>query len=73
MIHCDLCNRKLSKEKGEYDHGCLDCAGYLCWHDGKIDTCCYPEKELVLYNPKADELRIGYDKNWESFICIGEL
>lgn len=72
-MNCDLCNKKLSKEKGELDHGCLNCAGYLCWHDKKTDTCCWPDKELVMYNPHTNELMIGYDTMWESFIHVGDL
>lgn len=26
-IFCDICEKVLSQQKGEYDHGCLDCHG----------------------------------------------
>lgn len=29
MSNCQFCQKILSIEKGEEDHGCLDCAGYI--------------------------------------------
>lgn len=29
MSNCEFCHKVLSKEKGEEDHGCLDCHGYV--------------------------------------------
>lgn len=29
MSNCEFCRKVLSREKGEEDHGCLDCFGYI--------------------------------------------
>jgi len=34
--HCEYCEKKLSEDKGEIAHGCLDCANYP-WYTDKID------------------------------------
>jgi hypothetical protein len=46
MSNCEFCHKVLSKEKGEEDHGCLDCHGYIyiingvhvCFHCIEIDN-----------------------------------
>ena len=46
MSNCEFCHKVLSKEKGEEDHGCLDCAGYIyiindvhvCFHCIEIEN-----------------------------------
>lgn len=46
MSDCQFCGKILSKEKGEEDHGCLDCHGYIyivndvevCFHCIEIEN-----------------------------------
>lgn len=38
MSNCEFCHKVLSKEKGEEDHGCLDCAGYIYIVNG-VNVC----------------------------------
>ena len=38
MSNCEFCYKVLSKEKGEEDHGCLDCAGYIYIVNG-VNVC----------------------------------
>jgi hypothetical protein len=39
---CRYCKKELSQAKGEVDHGCLDCAGYIyrIYLDGKDRDVC---------------------------------
>jgi hypothetical protein len=78
VIHrCEFCNKELSKEKGEEDHGCLDCAGsiYLIYTDkGKEERCmhCIDIELAALREFKQKSLEVigwyGDEINWMQLI-----
>lgn len=54
MSNCEFCHKVLSKEKGEEDHGCLDCAGYIYIING-VNVCfhCIENDNRSLRNENA--------------------
>jgi SMC interacting uncharacterized protein involved in chromosome segregation len=54
MSNCEFCHKVLSKEKGEGDHGCLDCHGYIYIING-VHVCfhCIENDNRSLRNENA--------------------
>lgn len=69
-IFCDCCDKVLSKKKGEYDHGCLDCHGQpyadkLFWHRKQ-------KKSLEAQLSRATEELKGAEGEWKTYVSITE-
>jgi len=68
-IFCEYCEKVLSQQKGEEDHGCLDCAGYIYIVNG-VNVCfhCVENelKKLRMENDKMGSLLIGFHRIGEA-------
>ena len=43
---CEFCKKALDKDKGELDHGCLDCAGSIYQREDGSEFCQHCEDKL---------------------------
>jgi Zn finger protein HypA/HybF involved in hydrogenase expression len=57
QTRCEFCKKTLSKDKGELEHGCLDCHGYLYRRDDGSLYCehCTPKKPPVKRGKKRSK------------------
>ncbi len=79
MSNCQFCHKVLSKEKGEEDHGCLDCAGYLyivngvtvCFHCVEKDNRRLREENHIMRQALAS-IGTSYERPTEMMVKARE-
>lgn len=64
-IFCDICEKVLSQQKGEYDHGCLDCHGQP--YANKIF---WLRKDVKLKNQRIQQLESALRDMGEALLKI---
>lgn len=71
---CEFCSKVLDREKGEWDHGCLECAGHIYRDLCTKEYYCLHCLRAELTRLKAIvEILEGANGKWSCPVCHGQL